>query len=345
MRDMHTNLTPKVPWMRAGALSGLRELAAQLGQVPEPLLRRFGLPTAMFGDPELRIPYGDACRLLEACAEEWRCPDFGLRLGQAQKLDILGPIGLVARISDTVGDALSALCSHMNVHSTAIAVSLRMDGAVAGGRALAEVAYTPIPRAGAGRQKLELSMALVRNVIALVSGRPAFTATAVHFACPAPPDTAPAKAFFQCPVRYGQAQTALYFHPDVLALPTAIRDPAIEPLVRAYVERLRDQLGDDIVAAARSLIGTLLTSGRCSREAVAECLNLHPRTFQRRLEAQGTSFSRLLDEYRRALAIELLERGTLPLVQVADALGYSDQSVFNQAFRRWTDSTPAAFRA
>lgn len=335
---------PNVPWMRAGAMSGLRELAAQLGQVPEPMLRRFGLPPAMFDDPELRVPYGAACRMLEACADEWGCPDFGLRLGQTQQLDIFGPIGLVARLGGTVGDALSALRSHMNVHSTGITVGMRIDASF-DRRSLGVVSYTPSPRAGAGRQKLELSMALVRNIVAVVSGRLNFTAVDVHFACPEPVDTAPVRAFFLCPVHYSATETALRFHADILALPTAIRDPVIAPLVRGYVDRLQDQLGDDIVAATRSLIGTLLASGRCTREAVADCLNLHPRTFQRRLDAQGTSFSQLLDEYRRELAIELLERGTLPLVQVADALGYSDQSVFNQAFRRWTNSTPVAYRS
>lgn len=336
--------TPTVPWLRAGALSGLRELADQLGQKPEPMLQRFGLPLAMLDDPELRVPYANACQFLEGCAEEWHCPDFGLRLGQAQHLEILGPIGLIARLTDTVGDALAALCGHMNVHTSGVTLSLRVDDANARSPALAQVAYTPRPRASAGRQKLELSMAAVCNIVALVCGRPEFTALAVHFACPPPRDTAPSQAFFRCPVRYGETETALRFSPEILALPTAIRDPAIEPLVFGYMDRLQDQLGDDIVAAVCSLIGTLLSSGRCTREAVADCLNLHPRTLQRRLEAAGTSFSLLLDDYRRTLAMELLERGSLPLVQVADALGYADQSVFNQAFRRWTATTPTAYR-
>lgn len=341
---MKTPSVAHAPWMRAGALSGLRTLALQLGHAPEPLLLRFGLPLAMLDDPDLRVPYTPICRLLEACAEEWQCPDFGLRLGQAQQLDVLGPIGLVARLTDTVGDALTALCDHMNVHSTGFTMKLRTEGADKAHGGLALLVYTLNPSVGARRQKHELGMAVVRNVITLVSGQSAFTPIAVHFACPEPADAAPTKAFFRCAVRYGEAETALRFDPAILALPTAIRDPAIEPLVRSYMDRLQDQLGDDIVAAARSLIGTLLPSGRCSRETIADCLKLHPRTLQRRLEAQGTSFSQLLDDYRHALAIELLNRGTLPLVEVAGALGYADQSVFNQAFRRWTATTPTAFR-
>jgi len=328
--------------MRAGALSGLRELAAQLAQVPEPLLLRCGMPLAMLDDPDLRIPYASACRLLEECAQEWHCPDFGLRLGQSQQIDVLGPIGLVARLTDTVGDALVALCDHMNAHATGFTMSLGVKGVDNQGTAV--VTYTPNPRGGARRQKLELAMAAVRNVIAMISGQPAFAPIAVNFACPEPSDSASAKAFFRCAVRYGEAETTLRFDPAMLKQPTAIRDRAIEPLVRSYMVGLHDQLGEDVAAATRSLIATLLPSGLCTREAVAECLNLHPRTLQRRLEAQGTSFSQLLDEYRRELAMDLLGRGTMRLVQVADALGYADQSVFNQAFRRWTNATPSEYR-
>ena len=77
---------------------------------------------------------------------------------------------------------------------------------------------------------------------------------------------------------------------------------------------------------------------------MADCLHLHPRTFQRRLSDAGVTFNQLLDDYRKSLAMDLLTRQDMPLVQVADVLGYADQSTFNQAFRRWTNSTPLSYR-
>jgi AraC-like DNA-binding protein len=233
---------------------------------------------------------------------------------------------------------LKALSENMNVHSTAVEMRVRLDA----GSRIAAAVYAPMPPSAAGRQKLEMSMAAVRNVIALVSGQPGFAPVAVRLACAAPADTGPQRRFFRSPVQYDAEETALLFRADLLALPTAIHDPAIAPLVRRYLAELPAQFGDDIIATTRSLIGTLLSSGRCTREAVAECLNLHPRTFQRRLEARGATFSRLLDEHRHALALDLLGRGTSSLAQVADMLGFADQSAFNQAFRRWTDDTPGA---
>ncbi len=56
------------------------------------------------------------------------------------------------------------------------------------------------------------------------------------------------------------------------------------------------------------------------------------------------TFNQLLDDYRKNLVMELLTRQDMPLVQVADVLGYAAQSTFNRAFRRWTCSTPMKFR-
>jgi len=107
---------------------------------------------------------------------------------------------------------------------------------------------------------------------------------------------------------------------------------------------MQPRLERDIVATTRQLIGKMLGTGRCSRELVADCLHLHPRTYQRRLQDAGVTFNQLLDDYRKSLATELLSREGMPLVQIADVLGYADQSSFHQAFRRWSGTTPLKFR-
>jgi hypothetical protein len=238
-------------WIRAGAFAGFRELALELGYELEPVLRRFGIPREMQENPELQVPYAAACRMLEVCAEEWRCADLGLRLGRFQNLNVLGPLGLVARLTDTVGDALKGLGDRMNLHSTGFEMRLALlppDGV------WAAVAYAPHPGAGAGRQKLELAMSVVRNSIVLVSGNAGFTPKLVRFACPAPTDDTPARKFFRCTVRYGEEETAIIFRSELLAQPTAIRDPAIEPLVRRYLDQLLEEHRGDLVEGRPGIV-------------------------------------------------------------------------------------------
>lgn len=328
---------------RAASFTGFGELARSLGRDPLPMLKRHKLPIEVMSDPELLVPSAHLNDLLESCAREWDCPDFGLRLGGSQRLEMLGPIGLVARLSENVGDALHALCNHLAVHSTGVEVTV--DAAPeAFGRQVA-VAFAAKPGTRGGRQIHELSLAVIRNVIAVVCGEARFVPDEVRFTCEAPADVAPVRRHFGCTVRYQQEISLLLFPRSMLTRKTAIHDPAMEPVIRAFLNQVSARAQIDIVEQTRRLIGNLLATGRCTQQLVAECLAMHPRTLQRHLAVHGATFSDLLDEHRRLLALDLVTRGSMPLARIADVLGYADQSVFNQAFRRWTCSTPRRFAA
>jgi AraC-like DNA-binding protein len=65
---------------------------------------------------------------------------------------------------------------------------------------------------------------------------------------------------------------------------------------------------------------------------------------QRRLSDAGYSFQALIDASRRELAERLLEETGYPLAEVAFLTGFSDQSAFNRAFKRWAGQTPRSYR-
>jgi AraC-like DNA-binding protein len=87
------------------------------------------------------------------------------------------------------------------------------------------------------------------------------------------------------------------------------------------------------------------TSSRDSRtiERIARELGLTPRSRQRRLKDEGSSFQVVRDEVRRELAISYLER-RLPVTEIAFLLGFSDPSAFCRAFKRWTGVPPLESR-
>ena len=78
--------------------------------------------------------------------------------------------------------------------------------------------------------------------------------------------------------------------------------------------------------------------------AVARRLGLSERTLQRRLGEERLSFQKLVDEARRELAEGLLVQSDYSLAEVAFLSGFSEQSAFNRAFKRWMNQTPAAYR-
>jgi AraC-like DNA-binding protein len=94
----------------------------------------------------------------------------------------------------------------------------------------------------------------------------------------------------------------------------------------------------------RAVLAKLIADGRCSVEDVAKELAVSPRTLQRRLEQEGTTFGGVCDEARRAAALEHLRNPRVAIKEAAFLLGFSEPSTFYRAFRRWTGDTPANYR-
>ena len=81
---------------------------------------------------------------------------------------------------------------------------------------------------------------------------------------------------------------------------------------------------------------TLLPSGEINKDQIAEALQMSRRTLHRNLTEEGSSFTVILNETRRGLAIDYIKDNNLPLAEVSYLLGFSGSSAFSRAFKRWT---------
>ena len=87
----------------------------------------------------------------------------------------------------------------------------------------------------------------------------------------------------------------------------------------------------------------LLGGGEVSSAVVASRLAISPRTMQRRLHEEGTTFREVVAEVRLAVAKQAIAAGDAPVHVVADRLGFSDAAAFRRAFKRSTGMTPSEF--
>lgn len=138
---------------------------------------------------------------------------------------------------------------------------------------------------------------------------------------------------------------------EILIDPSAL-DRAL-PRANAHTRALCEEQCRDLLARRRRRGGLagqvrdrLLAdpSHMPDMEQVAEERFVTSRTLRRQLEAEGVSFRGLVEEVRQALAEELLARTGLTVEQTALRLGYAEPAAFIRAFRRWTGTTPAAWR-
>ena len=153
--------------------------------------------------------------------------------------------------------------------------------------------------------------------------------------------------FFNCEVRYAQAEDCLLFDDSSFSIPlrdhTVEMSQEIEQYAVALVEKLRD--GDGFLAAVRIAIEDSIAGDTDSEAAVASRMALTTRTLHRRLKQEGTSFRELRDLILQQHAKALLRQPAVPLGEVSYLLGYAEPSTFCRAFKRWTGTTPNQWRA
>jgi AraC-like DNA-binding protein len=167
----------------------------------------------------------------------------------------------------------------------------------------------------------------------------------VAISYPAPPDPAPYREVFRCPVTFGARQTSMLFALAELRKPLPTSNPVLAELHERYAgEYLKHFDQAETTYRVREVIIRRLPDGEPRRDQVAKELCMSERTLQRRLEQEEASYLRLLNDTRRELAENYLSRLQLSLAEAAYLLGFSDQSSFFRACKRWFGLPPGKYR-
>ena len=326
-------------YTRASKLAGLVEIAAGRGADIDVLMREVGLNPAVLRSPETAIDYGGFCELLRHCAVAWDLPDIGLRMIRYQQIDFLGPVALVTRMERSVRGALQAIIANLVIHTNATVAAFEeaTDGDTA------SLILNQRDDAPKGRENTELVMAQGKLVIDSIAGAPVPLVEAAFVHDKGSSGRA-VEAHFTCPIRYGAEHNTLTFNRALLDRRIEKTDVAYHALIKKYLTTARAEVEGGTPEEVRAEIARQMELGHCTLERVADSLRMPPRSLQRQLQREGLSFRDLLDEWRRTRALSLITNTRLPLSEVSEALGYSEQSVFTQAFRRWYGGTPHRFR-
>ena len=173
-----------------------------------------------------------------------------------------------------------------------------------------------------------------------------FRASAIYFKHGAPATTMSHEQHFDCPVHFDTDMDALLISHELMRAPNQLGDPAIVKYFDAHLDGEVAKLDDKLPLErrVRTRISLALSQGIPALSDVAAQFGMSGRTLQRRLSDRGYSFQTLVDESRRQLAQQLLTETDYPLAEVAFLAGFSEQSAFNRAFKRWAGQTPRSFR-
>jgi AraC-like DNA-binding protein len=117
--------------------------------------------------------------------------------------------------------------------------------------------------------------------------------------------------------------------------------------MKQHLERVLAEIPqeDEVLASVQRAVAESMREGDPNLARVAKKMAMSPRTLQRQLKEQGMEFKQLVDDTRRRFALSYLRNRRNTLTEIAFLLGYSEASAFNRAFKRWTGSTPLAYRS
>jgi len=318
-------------------------LLTKAGVDPNEVIAEAGLDPALFESPENTIPFADLGRFVTLCVRHSGCAHLGLLVGETMGTDVLGLVGRLAASAADVRGGLQSIVEYLHLHDRGALPNVWVVGERA---ALAYVIHEPDVLAT--EQVYDAAMANAYNILKSLTGR-LWEPIEVRFSRPCPAVIEPYRRFFRAYLRFDADQNAVVFPSYWLDAPVVTADAATRQALLDQAQTLMQREAGDVVVLLRRLLRRLLiqgtNEGRINLETVAGMSAVHRRTLNRRLRAEGTGFKEQLDAARYDLARQLLRDTRLPVLKIALALGYCDSPTFTRAFRRWSGTSPGAWRS
>jgi len=320
------------------------ELAVSKGASRKVLAERSRIDPEELQDQDNRIPLAKYIALMRAGKELCNDPALALHFGEAFDFAELSIIGLIARASESWADAFTQLNRFARLAvevdlGTADRFQLERNG---GELWMVDTRQNP-------NDFPELTESAFARMVCMerrYAGETQFT-KAVHVTHAEPVYRAEYDRIFRMPVVFESDKNALVSTDGWLTHRTAHSSRYVFGILSAHAEALLERLESSKSTRGRveSVLMPILHTGEASMDTVAGKLGLSRQTLFRRLKAEGVTFEKVLDELRHKMALHYLSGKKVSVNETAYLVGFSEPAAFSRAFKRWTASSPRAWRA
>ena len=305
------------------------------------LMKSFGIDAGVAPDLSEMMPYHSYYDLLEFIAEAGTNTDpFQLHAGASMRCDDYGALGLAWKSALDLRSTFERAVRYARLMTSVSTYEIRDDGVDA---------FFILNRVGTPRPSLfisnEATMASITSFSReLTQGK--FNPKSVYFQHKAPNDISAYERYFSCPVYFESELNALHISGSVLAFKNRLGDVGVSHFLESHLDSELNKTQDDesIEHLVQTQISKALSSGVPKMADIAKRLGMSERTLHRRLGDHDLTYHSLVNQTRQELAESLLVNSDYALIEVAFLTGFSEQSAFQRAFKRWFKQTPAAFR-
>jgi len=289
-------------------------------------------------DPDARVPIARANEMLSIAVTVTGDPALPLKAGRAATQGDAGALDYVMRSSDTVRSAFETAGRYTRLVNDALALELVVDGP------RVDVKMQSAVKVSAAVEDFQLSSFFTNCVQPLIGNAAELEIWLTH---PAPADSAEHRLTFPgAALRFDAPWSGYRFASSRLDHAIATADPNLNQILRVHLDRSLEETpsAHSLIERTRHLIRRELPRGHATAPRIARQLGMSRRTLCRRLEEEQTSFSAVLEDVRRGIALEQVLQGDLALSEIAFLLGFAQAAGFHRAFKRWTGQTPVEYR-
>jgi AraC-like DNA-binding protein len=319
---------------RAGRQLGV---SAPIVRAAVRVLHRLGVQVADPPEHQGYVAGQLADSVLEEGARVLGDPTIGLTIAANLPPGSLGPLDYALFTSETWGAALDLVGRYYAVVSQRVRLTVE-----ARGKETAIVLQRDPPH-DANRFWVELSLGLIAERARQAIG-PEWKPIRVQFAHGSPGETTKHAEWFAAPVGFDAPDDQLVFASKWMETKSVT---AMGSLAKTLESRLAEMVppdSDPTMLKIRDAVARGLDNGATEIAQIAAQLAMSTRSLQRALSQRGVKYSDIVDDLRRARALEYLRAGNT-IAEVAAKVGFADPSALFRAYRRWTGTTPGSVRA
>jgi len=267
-------------------------------------------------------------------------PGFAVRVGQQMKIEDYGVLGLSWKTCSWAGEIFDRSERYFKLLSDTYLFKVEKEE---------ELSYVYLLRDGY-RRGVELSNEATFSATVVVLQ--AMTETnispvKVSFKHSSPENLSSHMKAFKCPVSFDNSYNFIAYFSKDLEIHTAKADASINQFLLERVEeetRGIEISPNKIASEVEDLIRDALPSGIPSIIQLGEHLGMSNRTLTRRLSEHGVTFRDLIRKTQEEVSKDLLKNSARSVAEIAFKTGFSEQSAFNRAFKRWTGQSPLEYR-
>ncbi|WP_395665483.1 helix-turn-helix domain-containing protein [Methylocella sp.] len=328
---------PPIPLMRFGTLQPFLRYASACDERTLTVAEDAGLPLQVISDPDALISGERALHVANALSRKLSMADFGWRVGESTDLAELGAFGLRILEAPTLHAALARAAEEFSQFNSACVLRLEVEDGVICLQHLLERSE----RDEVAGQAQQFALSLLLNIVRRYAGpqwRPGRSKL-------------PANVFSYIPAEEAErnrlrpsdrCEASVTIAASLLGLP--LRSGAAGSGNGADWKG-KPKLSHEFVQSVECVIHSMFGSGKITADRVAKTGQMSVRSLHREMAARDASFGHTLNRLRLRRAHTLLTASSMKIGEIADFLGYAEQSNFNHAFRRWTGASPGAYRA